>query len=396
MCFIAAITTESVFRRLKYSKYSVLHDGFCVIFSTIDDWNPFKQTPAIQAGSTYHLELFITQSSFKIVQDGVIAYESNNYANHQVYSSVPCYVGDPWWPAANVTISDIIITKNVGADEGVSTITQQPTSSPTMNNLNYQFVSTQLTWLSAEYHCQNEFGGTLVTIKNEEINVHVASLCDDTCWIGLRRYGLPSDSTGPWQWMSNFRRGLGLPYANWATGEPNDEAEECVELKTSWRGTWNDAVCFNGNSFVCEYPKTLTPTNDPTNEPTIEPTGNPTIVPTEATMSPTRLPTVANAYSKTMQAQYKISNLTQSNIEEINLKNITPIIERGYVHSSDDLQFEQFHIYTVNHIISDHALTLWTQIDFEEAAVGASIQFISHQPKFFLNYIYQIKIAATF
>ena len=59
-------------------------------------------------GRTYHLEMDITQSTFKIRINGrIVTYDA--VAIHPLYKDVTCYASDPWYDAADVTISNLII-----------------------------------------------------------------------------------------------------------------------------------------------------------------------------------------------------------------------------------------------------------------------------------------------
>ena len=59
-------------------------------------------------GKTYHLEMDITQSTFKIKINGVIV-ANDVVTTHQLFEDITCYASDPWHDAADVTISDLII-----------------------------------------------------------------------------------------------------------------------------------------------------------------------------------------------------------------------------------------------------------------------------------------------
>ena len=61
------------------------------------------------AGETYHVEIDITQGTHKVTINGEVKV-NQNVQHHAKYSNVKCYAGDPWYAAADVTLSNIIIS----------------------------------------------------------------------------------------------------------------------------------------------------------------------------------------------------------------------------------------------------------------------------------------------
>jgi len=59
------------------------------------------------AGNTYNLEIKVTQSSFVLKLDDVVVLENNAYNPHPLRNHEPCYVGDPWYDAADVVIKNL-------------------------------------------------------------------------------------------------------------------------------------------------------------------------------------------------------------------------------------------------------------------------------------------------
>merc|ERR1712154_125098 len=47
-------------------------------------------TPAIEKGKTYHLDVAVDQYTFVILQDGVVVHEDFDYSEHETRDSVPC------------------------------------------------------------------------------------------------------------------------------------------------------------------------------------------------------------------------------------------------------------------------------------------------------------------
>lgn len=79
---------------------------------------------------------------------------------------------------------------------------------------------------------------------------HIAA----TSWIGLSQR---ADAMAPgigWMWNGE----ADLVYMHWAAGKPDDGgggeggAEQCGKLQTN--GQWDDAVCTQGNRFLCRRP----------------------------------------------------------------------------------------------------------------------------------------------
>jgi len=74
-------------------------------------------TPAIEAGKTYHLDVAVDQYTFVILQDGVVVHEDYAYSEHETRDSVPCYIGNPDRDNdnydADVTVRNILIKDDV-------------------------------------------------------------------------------------------------------------------------------------------------------------------------------------------------------------------------------------------------------------------------------------------
>ena len=94
------------------AKQNTNQRGIHGVFSTINNWNPAKQTDATFAGQTYDFEMMVTQNSLVWTQNGVKVVEIYNYESHRLYGSQPCYLGDPWHDAADVVLTNLKIIEN--------------------------------------------------------------------------------------------------------------------------------------------------------------------------------------------------------------------------------------------------------------------------------------------
>jgi hypothetical protein len=85
------------------------HEGFHFVFSHNAD-NPWRNPgPLVEAGHSYHIEQIITQSTYTIKVNDVIEYHDNAYGSHVNPQNIPCYAGDPWYPAADIDITNLQI-----------------------------------------------------------------------------------------------------------------------------------------------------------------------------------------------------------------------------------------------------------------------------------------------
>jgi hypothetical protein len=81
-------------------------------------------------GDTYHIEMEYTQSWLSVTINGESVYDASK-SSHTTYDSQPVYGSDPWYDAADVTVSNIVIWS--GADEPTTTgePTEDPSAAPT-------------------------------------------------------------------------------------------------------------------------------------------------------------------------------------------------------------------------------------------------------------------------
>ena len=111
------------------------------------------------------------------------------------------------------------------------------------------------TWLQAQAFCQN-VSGNLVKINSAEESEFLLNLVRNQAltvsravWIALNWNSTAND----FYWTDHTP----LVYKNWASGEPNGNAQEpCGEMYTT-TSYWNDLACerqINGNGIICKKP----------------------------------------------------------------------------------------------------------------------------------------------
>ena len=81
--------------------------GFDVRFSDQDNWNNGPYTGAVTTNQWYHLEMNITQSTFRVTVDNEIKYDASK-SRHDTYQDMMCYLGNPWDPAADVEVRNML------------------------------------------------------------------------------------------------------------------------------------------------------------------------------------------------------------------------------------------------------------------------------------------------
>ena len=97
------------------------YEGFLVKWSNIDNYDDGTTTGEyLNTEQSYHLQINVTQSVFTVIVDDVIMYNSSK-SQHTVYNSMICYASDPWYDAADVNISNLVIS---------TTSTLSPTTEP--------------------------------------------------------------------------------------------------------------------------------------------------------------------------------------------------------------------------------------------------------------------------
>ncbi|XP_025974504.2 C-type lectin domain family 17, member A-like [Dromaius novaehollandiae] len=110
----------------------------------------------------------------------------------------------------------------------------------------YYFSTAKKAWMDAKLFCISH-SSHLAIINSEQENKFLANQVMDTqvFWLGLT----DMHKEGEWQWVDSSPLSLRL----WNSGEPNNvgqHGEDCATLYSS--GRWNDAVCSNAESWICE------------------------------------------------------------------------------------------------------------------------------------------------
>ena len=86
--------------------------GFAPVFSNDRNQNYWQQTGEfLVTGKTYHLEIDITQGTHRVTVNGIVKTD-DVVQSHDSYllTSITCYASNPWNAAADITISNLIIT----------------------------------------------------------------------------------------------------------------------------------------------------------------------------------------------------------------------------------------------------------------------------------------------
>jgi len=142
-------------------------------------------------------------------------------------------------------------------------ITRPPTSvcSPGYHQLGqwacYAWVDSKETWAGAQSVCR-ALGGFLAEIYTTQQNALVRQLVTShgsTAWLG----GHDLLEEGAWRWAKSGNK-MADYLTDWETGQPDNyhTEEDCLEFKVDY-DHWNDAVCNNKNSFICQKYSTSSP-----------------------------------------------------------------------------------------------------------------------------------------
>jgi len=96
-------------------------NGFHSKFSNNDNKNyGGDYGGALVAGHQYHFEMDITDGTYKVTINGVV-YADDVVASHSNYlGTVTCYASDPWYNAADVTISNLVIGDPVSISSAIA------------------------------------------------------------------------------------------------------------------------------------------------------------------------------------------------------------------------------------------------------------------------------------
>ncbi|CAE8604954.1 unnamed protein product, partial [Polarella glacialis] len=131
----------------------------------------------------------------------------------------------------------------------------------------YKLIDRGSEFKQAVQRCEEQDGGSLVSIESQEENAFVQQLCGNRfCWLGLRE----NHDSEVWEWLDGSDASFGN-YANWQQGEPNNaggrdenvavmhfnmkefKAEEF--LNKNWAtGAWYDIPkSFNMPKAICQH-----------------------------------------------------------------------------------------------------------------------------------------------
>ena len=112
----------------------------------------------------------------------------------------------------------------------------------------YRLVTATAKWLDAEAACEADGLAHLVVLDDDSERDAVRGALDGDMWTGV------SDRVSEGTF---FKVTTGIAtYLPWLGGEPNDLGnEDCVELNAFADAHWNDAVCGDSKSFICELPR---------------------------------------------------------------------------------------------------------------------------------------------
>ncbi|GIY52804.1 secretory phospholipase A2 receptor [Caerostris darwini] len=113
----------------------------------------------------------------------------------------------------------------------------------------YIDMETHVTWYKANFLCMRRGGALLSIHSKEEVDMlsHFVQYSQHVIHIGLYRQ-MNLDEEFVWADKSE------LDLAFWDSNEPNDESEQCVELKTGDM-KWNDINCNQERGFICSIHK---------------------------------------------------------------------------------------------------------------------------------------------
>jgi len=189
------------------------------------------------------------------------------------------------------------------------------------NTPKYYYVGTQMNFSNADNYCFNTYGSHLANIISENENNAANYFCSnygsdpgsssetDYCWIGLQRISNGS-SYNDFKWLSNDV--IYSSYNKWKNNEPNNDNnnEYCIEIRID-DSEWNDCICSDKKSFLCNGNPELTniPSLSPIYLPSKLPTLNPTNIPSyNPSLYPTNIPSLYPSNIPTYNPSYLPSN----------------------------------------------------------------------------------------
>lgn len=151
-------------------------------------WQPesaVKTGEAMELEETYRLVMDMTQGLFKVTVNGEVRWDVDDVGTHSTYENMECYVSDPWWDAADVTITNLLITD--GATANPTAVTAGPTVAPTAAPTADPRSTRDCSFLAIDDYiqdCSTEVGGHEARIETLEtqmqaVMVHLNHLKED-------------------------------------------------------------------------------------------------------------------------------------------------------------------------------------------------------------------------
>ena len=122
-----------------------------------------------------------------------------------------------------------------------------------LERLPYVTFAGPASWPAALAHCRL-LNGSLATVRSADENAALGGLLGNSVlgvWLGGCREG----GAAPWAWRADDAP---LAYANWAAGEPNDDAHShCLQRwhtpgQPLFDGRWAARPCWYQLPFACE------------------------------------------------------------------------------------------------------------------------------------------------
>ena len=239
------------------------------------------------------MEIDADQSSFNFSIDGEVVY-TQTITGFSTYDSLTCYLGSPWYDAADVNVSNLIIYSS--ADESKS------------NAVLIEDIDTSTDIIRIECENTESSGGFAATVEYQFTEYSTTNSLDNGTWSLVFNQSISSSLTyfGP---ISN-------PPTTWNTTDLSGISDDAywVWADSSDIGTMVFEMKFSSTTDAPTTAPTATPTADPTKSPTSDPTGDPTVSPTPTSF---QISFVSESLSSdewtnegTLGSNYSITNLT--------------------------------------------------------------------------------------
>jgi hypothetical protein len=204
---------------------------------------------AFEKDKTYEIKVVVENNQMAVYVDGALVGTASGSATYAA-TDAAVYVGDPWYDAAKVTLSDITLSDIALADTCRANVAAMTAT--------FVHVDQEMSWTDAREYCRTHHHD-LASIHSASENAEVAALCPVWCWLG----GSDLGQEGTWTWSD----GSAWDYENWDTGQPNNlnGPEDYLNIwgaaagANREHGKWNDLSDRSGTqTFVCrETPATV-------------------------------------------------------------------------------------------------------------------------------------------